>query len=58
MSRQQAIAVADQHSPLNRTQKIVVEDVLSSPDRIQGIQGLAFEGYFLTMARCGLSMHI
>ena len=35
LSRPQAITVADQHSHLNRAQKSVVEDVLSSPDRIQ-----------------------
>src|SRR5438876_2384597 len=40
LSRSQAITVADQHSHLNRAQKSVVEDVLSSPDRIQGIAGL------------------
>ncbi len=44
LSRQQAIAIADQHSHLNRAQKSVVEDVLSSPDRIQGIQGYAGAG--------------
>ncbi|MGD0793333.1 MAG: MobF family relaxase [Terriglobales bacterium] len=37
LSRPQAIAVADRHPHLNRAQKNVVEDVLSSPDRIQGI---------------------
>ena len=42
--RQQAIAVADQHPHLNRAQQSVVEDVLSSPDRIQGIQGFASAG--------------
>ena len=31
LSRPQAIAVADQHSHLNRAQKTVIEDVLSSP---------------------------
>jgi DNA-binding CsgD family transcriptional regulator len=44
LTRSQAIAVADQHSHLNRAQKSVVEDVLSSPDRIQGIQGFARHG--------------
>ena len=44
LSRPQAIAVADQHAQLNRAQKSVVEDVLSSPDRIQGIQGFAGAG--------------
>ena len=42
--RPQSIAVADQHPHLNRAQKTVVEDVLSSPDRIQGIQGFAGSG--------------
>ena len=44
LSRQRAIAVADQHTHLNRAQKSVVEDVLSSPDRIQGLQGFAGSG--------------
>ena len=44
LSRQQAIAVADGHAHLNRAQKSVVEDVLSSPDRIQGLQGFAGSG--------------
>src|SRR5437764_2737781 len=44
LSRPQAIAVADRHAHLNRAQKSVVEDVLSSPDRIQGIQGFAGAG--------------
>jgi len=44
LSRQQAIAVADRHTHLNRAQKSVVEDVLSSPDRIQGLQGFAGSG--------------
>ena len=50
LSRPQAIAVADQHSHLNRAQKTVVEDVLSSPDRIQGIQGFAGAGKTTTLA--------
>jgi conjugative relaxase-like TrwC/TraI family protein len=44
LPRPQAIAVADQHSHLNRAQRSVVEDVLSTPDRIQGIQGFAGAG--------------
>jgi conjugative relaxase-like TrwC/TraI family protein len=43
-SRQQAIAAADRHTHLNQSQKSVVEDVLSSPDRIQGLQGFAGTG--------------
>jgi conjugative relaxase-like TrwC/TraI family protein len=50
LSRPQAIAVADEHSHLNRAQKTVVEDVLSSPDRIQGLQGFAGVGKTTTLA--------
>jgi conjugative relaxase-like TrwC/TraI family protein len=50
LSRPQAIAVADQHPHLNRAQMSVVEDVLSSPDRIQGIQGFAGSGKTTTLA--------
>ena len=49
LSRPQAIAVADQHSHLNHAQKSVIEDVLSSPDRIQGIQGFAGSGKTTTL---------
>ena len=41
LSRSHAVALADQSSHLNQAQKVVVEDVLSSRDRIQGIQGFA-----------------
>jgi conjugative relaxase-like TrwC/TraI family protein len=44
LPRPQAIALADQYPHLNPAQKTVVEDVLSSPDRIQGIQGFAGSG--------------
>jgi len=47
--RPQAIAFADQHPRLNHAQKGVVEDVLSSPDRIQGIQGFAGAGKTTTL---------
>ena len=50
LARQQAIAVADQHSHLNRAQQRVVEDVLSSADRIQGIQGYAGAGKTTTLS--------
>src|ERR1022692_1074471 len=50
LSRPQAITVADQHPHLNRAQKSVVEDVLSSPDRIQGIQGFAGAGKTTTLS--------
>jgi conjugative relaxase-like TrwC/TraI family protein len=44
MSRADAIRVADRHRHLNPAQKSVLEDVLSSPDRVQGIQGFAGAG--------------
>src|ERR1700683_4227885 len=49
LSRPHAIALADQHSHLNHAQKSVIEDVLSSPDRIQGIQGFAGSGKTSTL---------
>jgi ATP-dependent exoDNAse (exonuclease V) alpha subunit len=50
LSRQGAIAVADQHPHLNRAQQGVVEDVLSSSDRVQGIQGYAGAGKTTTLS--------
>ena len=50
LSRSDAIAVADQHQYLNRAQKSVVEDVLSAPDRVQGIQGYAGAGKTTTLS--------
>jgi conjugative relaxase-like TrwC/TraI family protein len=50
LSRPQAIAVADEHSHLNRAQKTVVEDVLRSRDRVQGLQGFAGVGKTTTLA--------
>ena len=50
LSRPQAIAIADQYSHLNRAQRTVIEDVLSSRDRIQGIQGFAGSGKTSTLA--------
>ena len=50
LSRSKAISVSDQHPHLNRTQQTVVEDVLSSPDRIQGIQGFAGSGKTTTLS--------
>jgi len=49
-TRQQAIAIADQNSQLNRAQQSVIEDVLSSRDRIQGIQGYAGAGKTTTLS--------
>ncbi len=50
LDRPEAIKVADQHPHLNRAQQSVVEDVLSSRDRIQGIQGFAGAGKTTTLA--------
>src|ERR1700678_3577215 len=50
LTREQAVAFADQHPHLNRAQMTVVEDVLSSPDRIQGIQGYAGAGKTTTLS--------
>src|SRR5487761_1448825 len=44
LSQQQAVTFAAQHSHLNQAQRRVIEDVLNSPDRIQGIQGVAGAG--------------
>jgi len=44
MSRQNAVITVDQRSHLNAGQKAVIEDVLSSRDRVQGIQGVAGAG--------------
>jgi hypothetical protein len=50
LPRSQAIGFADQHQHLNCTQRSVVEDVLSLPDRIQGIQGFAGSGKTTTLS--------
>ena len=49
LCRPQAIAVADQYPQLNLAQRTVIEDVLSSRDRIQGIQGFAGSGKTSTL---------
>jgi conjugative relaxase-like TrwC/TraI family protein len=50
LPRQQAIAFSDRHSHLNRAQRNVMEDVLSSPDRIQALQGYAGAGKTTTLS--------
>jgi len=50
LPRMQAVSFADQHPHLNRAQQSVVEDVLSSRDRIQGIQGFAGAGKTTTLS--------
>lgn len=44
MTRQDAYQIAREHPHLNAAQKGVIEEVLSSPDRVQGIQGYAGVG--------------
>lgn len=50
LPRHQAIALADAHPQLNLAQKGVIEDVLSSRDRIHGIQGVAGTGKTTALA--------
>ena len=50
LPRSQAIAFADLNLHLNRAQKSVIEDILSSPDRVQGIQGYAGAGKTTTLS--------
>jgi conjugative relaxase-like TrwC/TraI family protein len=50
LPRVQAVSFADKHQHLNRTQRSVVEDVLSSPDRVHGIQGFAGSGKTTTLS--------
>jgi conjugative relaxase-like TrwC/TraI family protein len=50
LARQDAVTFAAKHTHLNRAQSEVVEDVLSSPDRIQGIQGYAGAGKTTTLS--------
>jgi conjugative relaxase-like TrwC/TraI family protein len=50
LSRSQAIVFTDQNSHLNLAQRGVVEDVLSSKDRVQGIQGYAGTGKTTTLS--------
>jgi conjugative relaxase-like TrwC/TraI family protein len=59
LSRAEAIQVADRHPHLNRTQKSVIEDILSSADRFQGIQGFAGTGKTsaLSVVRGAIEMH-
>ncbi|MGB0063721.1 MAG: MobF family relaxase, partial [Terracidiphilus sp.] len=49
MNRVEAYRVANDHPHLNRAQREVVEEVLSSRDRIQGIQGWAGSGKTVTL---------
>ncbi|HEX4076680.1 MAG TPA: AAA family ATPase [Candidatus Acidoferrales bacterium] len=48
-TRVEAYRVASDHPHLNRAQKEVVEEVLNSRDRVQGIQGYAGTGKTLTL---------
>jgi conjugative relaxase-like TrwC/TraI family protein len=50
LSQQQAVTVASEQRHLNPAQQRVVEDVLNSPDRVQGIQGVAGAGKTTTLS--------
>jgi conjugative relaxase-like TrwC/TraI family protein len=50
LTQQQAVTFAAQHSHLNQAQRRVIEDVLNSPDSIQGIQGAAGAGKTTTLS--------
>jgi hypothetical protein len=50
LSQRQAVTFAAQHPHLNHAQRRVIEDVLYSPDRIQGIQGVAGAGKTTTLS--------
>ena len=49
-SRRSVIAITEAHPQLNFGQKTVVEDVITSRDRIQGIQGVAGAGKTTALA--------
>jgi conjugative relaxase-like TrwC/TraI family protein len=49
-TRQEAYRTVREHAHLNRAQKAVVEEVLGSADRVQGIQGFAGAGKTTTLA--------
>jgi len=49
-NKPEAYQVAQDHPHLNRAQKNVVEEVLSSADRVQGIQGFAGAGKTTTLS--------
>ncbi len=57
--RPEAYRIAQDHPGLNRAQKNVVEEVLSSTDRVQGIQGYAGAGKTttLTVLRAAAETH-
>jgi conjugative relaxase-like TrwC/TraI family protein len=50
MSIQQAIPLSEANSQLNRAQRNAIEEVLTSNDRIQGLQGVAGAGKTTTLA--------
>lgn len=50
MSIQQAIPLTDSHAQLNETQRKAIEQILTSRDQIQGLQGSAGSGKTSTLA--------
>lgn len=49
-NRPEAYQIAQDHPNLNRAQRTVVEEVLSSTDRVQGLQGFAGAGKTTTLS--------
>lgn len=49
-SQQEAVTAVSKHTHLNRAQREVAEDVLCSPDRVHGIQGVAGAGKTATLS--------
>jgi len=49
-NRPEAYRIAQDHPNLNRAQRTVVEEVLSSTDRVQGLQGFAGAGKTTTLS--------
>lgn len=50
LARPDAYRIAEDHPHLNRAQKAVIEEVLSSTDRVHGIQGYAGAGKTTTLS--------
>jgi AAA domain len=50
VARPEEYRIAQDHPHLNRAQKDLIEEVLSSTDRVQGIQGFASAGKTTTLA--------
>ena len=49
-TQQEAVTAVSKHTHLNRAQREVAEDVLTSPDRVHGVQGVAGAGKTTTLS--------